>query len=113
MKLEPAKLSELLALRHRISPSTLLNLQTWCSSGCIASWTQVMADALRHGWSVLDRKDGKRCWVYSAEWTSIRLSIRSECIGSMRAAENSIAARLVKRMGSEPLMREFETDAFA
>eukprot|EP00971_Amphidinium_carterae_P000065 1461-Amphidinium_carterae.3 len=72
-----------------------------------------MADALRHGWSDLDRKDGRRCWVYSAEWASIRLSICSECIGSMRAAENSIAARLVQRMGSEPLMREFETDAFA
>eukprot|EP00971_Amphidinium_carterae_P149804 2969741-Amphidinium_carterae.1 len=113
MKLEPAKLRTLCMLQRSVEARTATTLSTWCASGCTASWTAVMADAHRRGWSVLERLDGKRCWVYTAAWQNIRLSVRKLCVGSERAACDAIAARLLQQMGTEPLMRQFESGAFS
>eukprot|EP00971_Amphidinium_carterae_P345362 6486283-Amphidinium_carterae.1 len=112
MKVEPRQVREFVRLRQATLGGALPQLATWCQSGCIASWTSALNEAHRRGWSALDRVDGKKCWVYTAEWTSVRKSIRTSCIGSERAAEDALAMRLVERMKGEPLMREFESRAF-
>eukprot|EP00971_Amphidinium_carterae_P143998 2853518-Amphidinium_carterae.1 len=78
----------------------------------MSSCLSALNEAHHRGWSALDRIDGKKCWVYTGEWMSVRKSIRTSCIGLERAAEDALAMRLVARMKGEPLIGQFESGAF-